>query len=127
MSSADLVRLQRERARLISEMDLVAEEFDALIMPTTKIVAPLLSESTTPEGFAAKTPALAGETFQTLLRDGLLKTLLHRSNASRESLGIKKWECFPSAIFLPSVAKLPPALPCSFLADSIFHLSIGAD
>jgi aspartyl-tRNA(Asn)/glutamyl-tRNA(Gln) amidotransferase subunit A len=62
MSSADLVRLQRERARLISEMDLVAEEFDALIMPTTKIVAPLLSESITPEGFAAKTPALAGNT-----------------------------------------------------------------
>jgi aspartyl-tRNA(Asn)/glutamyl-tRNA(Gln) amidotransferase subunit A len=43
-------------------MDVVAREFDALIMPTTKIVAPLLTESTTPEGFAAKTPLLAGNT-----------------------------------------------------------------
>ena len=62
MSSADLVRLQRARARLISAMDLVVQEFDALIMPTTKIVAPLLTESTTPEGFTAKTPLLAGNT-----------------------------------------------------------------
>jgi aspartyl-tRNA(Asn)/glutamyl-tRNA(Gln) amidotransferase subunit A len=43
-------------------MDLVAQDFDALIMPTTKIVAPLLSESTTPEGFATKTLLLAGNT-----------------------------------------------------------------
>jgi aspartyl-tRNA(Asn)/glutamyl-tRNA(Gln) amidotransferase subunit A len=62
MTSADLVRLLRARARLIPAMDLIAQEFDALIMPTTKIVAPLLSESTTPEGFAAKSPLLAGNT-----------------------------------------------------------------
>jgi aspartyl-tRNA(Asn)/glutamyl-tRNA(Gln) amidotransferase subunit A len=62
MSSADLVRLQRARASLASAMDLVVQEFDALIVPTTKIVAPLLSESITPEGFAAKTPLLAGNT-----------------------------------------------------------------
>jgi aspartyl-tRNA(Asn)/glutamyl-tRNA(Gln) amidotransferase subunit A len=62
MSSADLVRLQRARAGLISAMDSVLQEFDAVIMPTTKIVAPLLTESTTPEGFAAKTPLLAGNT-----------------------------------------------------------------
>ena len=62
MSSADLVRLLRARARLVAGMDIVAREFDALIMPTTKIVAPLLTESTTPEGFAAKTPLLAGNT-----------------------------------------------------------------
>jgi aspartyl-tRNA(Asn)/glutamyl-tRNA(Gln) amidotransferase subunit A len=62
MSSADLVRLVRARARLVAAMDVVAREFDALIMPTTKIVAPLLTESTTPEGFAAKTPLLAGNT-----------------------------------------------------------------
>jgi aspartyl-tRNA(Asn)/glutamyl-tRNA(Gln) amidotransferase subunit A len=62
MSSANLIRLQRARARLVPAMDLVIQQFDALIMPTTKIVAPLLSESTTPEGFAAKTPLLAGNT-----------------------------------------------------------------
>jgi aspartyl-tRNA(Asn)/glutamyl-tRNA(Gln) amidotransferase subunit A len=62
MSSADFVRLLQARARLVAEMDLEAQEFDALIMPTTKIVAPLLSESTTPEGFAAKTPLLANNT-----------------------------------------------------------------
>jgi aspartyl-tRNA(Asn)/glutamyl-tRNA(Gln) amidotransferase subunit A len=61
-SAADLIRLQRARARSVSAMDLVAQDFDALIVPTTKIVAPLLSESTTPEGFAAKTPLLAGNT-----------------------------------------------------------------
>jgi aspartyl-tRNA(Asn)/glutamyl-tRNA(Gln) amidotransferase subunit A len=62
MSSADLVRLLRTRAKLVAEMDIVVREFDALIMPTTKIVAPLLTESTTPEGFSAKTPLLAGNT-----------------------------------------------------------------
>jgi aspartyl-tRNA(Asn)/glutamyl-tRNA(Gln) amidotransferase subunit A len=62
MSSADLIRTQRARARLVAAMDLVTQQFDVLIMPTTKIVAPLLSESTTPEGFAAKSPLLAGNT-----------------------------------------------------------------
>jgi hypothetical protein len=38
------------------------QEFDAMIMPTTKIVAPLLSESSTQEGFIAKTVLLAGNT-----------------------------------------------------------------
>jgi aspartyl-tRNA(Asn)/glutamyl-tRNA(Gln) amidotransferase subunit A len=60
MSSADFVRLLQARARLVAAMDLEVQEFDALVMPTTKIVAPLLSESTTPEGFAAKTTLLAG-------------------------------------------------------------------
>ena len=62
MSSADLIRTQRARARLVAAMDLVTQRFDALIMPTTKIVAPLLSESTTPEGYAAKAPLLAANT-----------------------------------------------------------------
>jgi len=62
MSGADLVRLQRERATLLSAMDVVIQNFDALIMPTTKIVAPLLSESITPEGFPVKTALLAGNT-----------------------------------------------------------------
>jgi aspartyl-tRNA(Asn)/glutamyl-tRNA(Gln) amidotransferase subunit A len=54
--------LQRTRARLMSAMDLIVQDFDALIMPTTRIVAPLISESITPEGFAAKTPLLTGNT-----------------------------------------------------------------
>ena len=62
MSAADLIRLQRARARLISAMDLIVQEFDALIMPTTKIVAPLISEIITPEGNAAKQPLIAGNT-----------------------------------------------------------------
>ena len=62
MSSADLIRTQRARARLVAAMDLVTQQFDALTMPTTKIVAPLLSESTTPEGYAAKAPLLAANT-----------------------------------------------------------------
>ena len=32
MSAADLIRLQRARARLISAMDVIVQEFDALIM-----------------------------------------------------------------------------------------------
>jgi aspartyl-tRNA(Asn)/glutamyl-tRNA(Gln) amidotransferase subunit A len=62
VSAADLIRLQGARVRLISAMDLIAQEFDALIMPTTKIVAPLISESITPEGYATKIPLLAGNT-----------------------------------------------------------------
>jgi hypothetical protein len=62
MSAADFVRLLQARARLVAAMDIEAQEFDALIMPTTKIVAPLLSESTTPEGFNAKQALIAGNT-----------------------------------------------------------------
>jgi aspartyl-tRNA(Asn)/glutamyl-tRNA(Gln) amidotransferase subunit A len=62
MSSADLIRLQRARAQLVSAMDVVAEQFDVLIMPTTKIVAPLLSEIAAPESFGAKSAVLAGNT-----------------------------------------------------------------
>jgi aspartyl-tRNA(Asn)/glutamyl-tRNA(Gln) amidotransferase subunit A len=62
MSAADLIRLQRARAGLVRAMDLVTQQFDALIMPTGKIVAPLLSEITTPEGFAARSALLTGNT-----------------------------------------------------------------
>jgi aspartyl-tRNA(Asn)/glutamyl-tRNA(Gln) amidotransferase subunit A len=62
MSSADLIRLQRARAQLVAATDLAADQFDALIMPTAKIVAPLLSEIATPESFGAKSAVLAGNT-----------------------------------------------------------------
>jgi aspartyl-tRNA(Asn)/glutamyl-tRNA(Gln) amidotransferase subunit A len=62
MSSADLIRLQRARAQLVAAMDVAADQFDVLIMPTAKIVAPLLSEIATPESFGAKSAVLAGNT-----------------------------------------------------------------
>jgi aspartyl-tRNA(Asn)/glutamyl-tRNA(Gln) amidotransferase subunit A len=62
VTAADLIRLQNARLRLIRAMDRIVQEFDALIMPTTKIVAPLISESITPEGYAPKQPLLAGNT-----------------------------------------------------------------
>jgi aspartyl-tRNA(Asn)/glutamyl-tRNA(Gln) amidotransferase subunit A len=43
-------------------MDVVAQRFDVLVMPTTKIVAPLLSELATPESFGPKSAALANNT-----------------------------------------------------------------
>jgi aspartyl-tRNA(Asn)/glutamyl-tRNA(Gln) amidotransferase subunit A len=64
MSSSDFVRLERTRARVVSAMDLAAQEFDALVMPTTKMVAPLLSEIeiATPQSFATTSGVLASNT-----------------------------------------------------------------
>ena len=54
LSAADYVLMSRERARLIREMDLRLEALDALVMPTTAIVAPKISEVATPETFGRK-------------------------------------------------------------------------
>lgn len=51
MSAADYVDNLRERAAAIELMNDVAVEFDALIMPTTPIVAPLISEARSADGF----------------------------------------------------------------------------
>lgn len=51
MSAADYVDNLRERAAAIDLMNDVAAEFDALIMPTTPIVAPLISEVRSADGF----------------------------------------------------------------------------
>lgn len=65
LSAADYVLMSRERARLIREMDARLEDIDALVMPTTAIVAPKISEVATPETFGRKNmmvlrnPALA--------------------------------------------------------------------
>ncbi len=51
MTAADYVDNLRERAAAIELMNDVAAEFDALIMPTTPIVAPLMSEVRSADGF----------------------------------------------------------------------------
>jgi aspartyl-tRNA(Asn)/glutamyl-tRNA(Gln) amidotransferase subunit A len=65
LSAADYVLMSRERARLIREMEVRLEGIDALVMPTTAIVASKLSEVATPETFGRnnmlllRNPALA--------------------------------------------------------------------
>jgi aspartyl-tRNA(Asn)/glutamyl-tRNA(Gln) amidotransferase subunit A len=54
LSAADYVLMSRERARLIREIDAQLEELDALVMPTTPIIAPKISEVATPETFGQK-------------------------------------------------------------------------
>src|SRR5437773_1662512 len=44
--------MSRERFRLVREMDGRLEELDALVMPTTPIVAPKISDVATPETFS---------------------------------------------------------------------------
>ena len=54
MAAADYVALMQERARLVQAMDARLADLDALLMPTTAIVAPKISEVGTPETFAPK-------------------------------------------------------------------------
>ena len=42
--AADYVELSRERARLVRAMDAALAQFDALVMPTTPIIAPTIAE-----------------------------------------------------------------------------------
>lgn len=46
--------LTRERARLIRAMDDRLDNLDALVLPTTAVVAPKMSEITTFEAFLTK-------------------------------------------------------------------------
>ena len=46
--------LTRERTRLVRAMDERLEAFDAIVLPTTAIVAPKISEVATLENFLAK-------------------------------------------------------------------------
>lgn len=52
MSAADYVDLVRERARLIRAMDAWLADYDALLLPTTPIVAPKLADVATAETFS---------------------------------------------------------------------------
>jgi aspartyl-tRNA(Asn)/glutamyl-tRNA(Gln) amidotransferase subunit A len=62
MSAADYIEMQQERGMLVRAMDARIEGFDALILPTTPIVAPRIAEVATPEAFAAKNMILLRNT-----------------------------------------------------------------
>jgi aspartyl-tRNA(Asn)/glutamyl-tRNA(Gln) amidotransferase subunit A len=54
MTAADYVELGRLRARLVQAMDARLADLDALVMPTTPIVAPTIHEVADPQVFQAK-------------------------------------------------------------------------
>jgi aspartyl-tRNA(Asn)/glutamyl-tRNA(Gln) amidotransferase subunit A len=54
MSAADYVILLRRRTALVGAMDERLSAFDALVWPTTPIVAPTMAELSTAEGLSAK-------------------------------------------------------------------------
>lgn len=54
ISAADYIDMTRQRGALVRAMDARLADLDALLMPTTPIVAPLLAEVATPETFAQK-------------------------------------------------------------------------
>jgi aspartyl-tRNA(Asn)/glutamyl-tRNA(Gln) amidotransferase subunit A len=62
MSAADYIEMQQERGMLVRSMDARIEGFDALILPTTPIVAPRIAEVATPEAFAVKNMILLRNT-----------------------------------------------------------------
>ncbi len=62
MSAAGYIRLLRERNALAAAMDRRLADLDALVMPTSPIVAPKTSEVTTPETFTARNTALLRNT-----------------------------------------------------------------
>lgn len=62
MSAADYIEMSRARERLIAEMDARLSDLDALVMPTTPIVAPRMDEVATLESFAANNMLLLRNT-----------------------------------------------------------------
>ena len=58
ISAADYVDMAQARARLTRAMDARLPDLDVLVMPTTPIVAPKMSESATPDTFAPRNGAL---------------------------------------------------------------------
>jgi aspartyl-tRNA(Asn)/glutamyl-tRNA(Gln) amidotransferase subunit A len=62
MSAADYVELQRQRLRLVRAMDARLADLDALVLPTTPIVAPGLTDVASPEGFSARNALLLRNT-----------------------------------------------------------------
>jgi aspartyl-tRNA(Asn)/glutamyl-tRNA(Gln) amidotransferase subunit A len=61
-SAADYIALTRERDRLVRAMDARLDSLDALVLPTTAIVAPKISEIATVEAFLAKQTAVVRNT-----------------------------------------------------------------
>lgn len=53
-SAADYIQSLRDRERGITEVDALFARYDILVMPTVRMVAPLMSEVSTPETFTKK-------------------------------------------------------------------------
>jgi aspartyl-tRNA(Asn)/glutamyl-tRNA(Gln) amidotransferase subunit A len=62
MSAADYVMTMQARSWLVRAMDARLENLDALVMPTTAIVAPTIAEVVDPKVFAARNAALLRNT-----------------------------------------------------------------
>ena len=54
LSAADYMAMLRDRAALARAMDARLSDLDALVLPTTPIVAPTIAETSSSEGFTAK-------------------------------------------------------------------------
>ena len=54
IAAADYIQMTRERTELIRAMDARLADLDALLMPTTPVVAPLLNEVATADDFARR-------------------------------------------------------------------------
>ncbi|PWB61202.1 MAG: amidase [Bradyrhizobiaceae bacterium] len=62
LAAADYIAMARERVRLVAAMDAQLAPLDALVLPTTPIVAPRIDEVATPETFGARNMALLRNT-----------------------------------------------------------------
>jgi aspartyl-tRNA(Asn)/glutamyl-tRNA(Gln) amidotransferase subunit A len=54
LSAADYMAMLRDRTALVRAMDARLSDLDALVLPTTPIVAPTIAETSSSEGFTAK-------------------------------------------------------------------------
>jgi aspartyl-tRNA(Asn)/glutamyl-tRNA(Gln) amidotransferase subunit A len=52
-SAADYMAMLRDRTALVQAMDAGLSDLDALVLPTTPIVAPTIAEVSSSEGFTA--------------------------------------------------------------------------
>jgi aspartyl-tRNA(Asn)/glutamyl-tRNA(Gln) amidotransferase subunit A len=62
VTEADYAEMMRERADLVAAMDARFGALDALVMPTTSIVAPTIAEVAEPKAFSARNAALLRNT-----------------------------------------------------------------
>jgi aspartyl-tRNA(Asn)/glutamyl-tRNA(Gln) amidotransferase subunit A len=62
MTASDLAEMAQARRRLVQAMDARMASLDALILPTTPIVAPRIAEVATPEEFGRKNALLLRNT-----------------------------------------------------------------
>ena len=62
VAAADFIDMMRERFDLIRAMDARLADLDALVMPTTQIVAPTIAEVADPQVFGRRNAALLRNT-----------------------------------------------------------------